>query len=185
MGPGIASTWGLSWGSSWAVSWDRGTTPTPPPAPTQQIGGVGKKRRIYIKIDDDVFEVATQQEAEQLFLQARELAQATAAKAATKAVAKAARAKTPAAKRRAESMPLPQIAIVVDPGFNHPEFAHQLQAQGDAASAYIAAIYAQALKAQQKATQEDEDEVVQILTMDADEDEKLVRDFLKTMKRRK
>jgi hypothetical protein len=93
-----ADTWGLSWGGStgsWLSSWaSTFVPPTPDPAPEVTPAG-RKRRRYYVEIDGQQFDVANANEAQQILERARALAEVAAESAAKKVQAKAARAAKP------------------------------------------------------------------------------------------
>lgn len=92
-----ADTWGLSWGGStgsWLTSWSSTFVP-PPPAPPRDTGAGRKKRRYYVEIDGQQFQVANAADALQLLERARALAEVVAEQKAKKVEAKAARAAKP------------------------------------------------------------------------------------------
>lgn len=94
-----ADTWGLSWGGttgSWLASW--ASTFVPPQLPEEPAvtpAGRRTKRRYYVEIDGQQFDVANAADALQLLDRARALAERAAETAATKVQAKAARAAKP------------------------------------------------------------------------------------------
>lgn len=94
-----ANTWGLSWlGStgSWLTSWSSTfVPPEPEPAPDVTPAGRKTKRRYYVEIDGQQFDVANADEARELLGRAKALAERAAEAAAQKVQAKAARAKKP------------------------------------------------------------------------------------------
>jgi hypothetical protein len=94
-----ADTWGLSWGGStgsWLASWaSTFVPPTPDPAPAVTPAGSSRKRRHYVEIDGQQFDVANASEALQLLDRARALAERAAESKAKKVEAKAARAQKP------------------------------------------------------------------------------------------
>lgn len=95
-----ADTWGLSWGGtagSWLASWaSTFVPPTPDPAPEQvHAGSNRRRRRYYVEIDSQQFDVANAAEALQLLERARALAEVAAEAKAKKVEAKAARATKP------------------------------------------------------------------------------------------
>src|SRR6185295_5915506 len=168
------------------------------PATGPDVGGVGHgkgrgdgkgtkpRRKVYVKIDDELFEVASEADALQLIQMAHAAAQEAAQKAAEKAVKRAAKATKPAQKARALRMPSPQVEVV-DPGYSD-DFTHLLRAQVDAVRAQITQIYANALVAAQIAAARDEaesEEVGEILRLDAAEGELLAAEFLKMLKKRR
>jgi ribosomal protein L28 len=94
-----ADTWGLSWGGStgsWLSSWaSTFVPPTPDPEPEQVHAGRKTRRRYYVEIDGQQFDVESANEAQQILERARALAEVAAESAAKKVQAKAARAKKP------------------------------------------------------------------------------------------
>jgi hypothetical protein len=95
----MASTWGLSWGGdvgSWLTSWSREyVEPPAPETPDVTPAGRRTKRRYYVEIDGQPFEVHNAAEAQQLLDRARALAEQAAEAKAKKVEAKAARASKP------------------------------------------------------------------------------------------
>lgn len=76
-----ANCWGLSWkgtAGSWLTSWAFASTPPPLAAPTVQVAGKPRKRRLFVEIDGQAFEVRDIQHAQALLDRARELAQSVA-----------------------------------------------------------------------------------------------------------
>lgn len=75
----MASSWGLSWGTSWATSWDGEFVP-PVPDETPPVVPAGRKtrRRYYVEIDGQPFEVADVEHARALLDRAREIAKSHA-----------------------------------------------------------------------------------------------------------
>jgi hypothetical protein len=95
-----ADTWGLSWGGStgaWLASWAREfVPPVEPETPAvTPAGSSRKRRRHYVEIDGQQFDVADANEALQLLERARALAEVAAESKAKKVEAKAARATKP------------------------------------------------------------------------------------------
>ena len=94
-----ADTWGLSWGGStgsWLTSWSSTfVPPVPEPTPDTGAGKSRRKRRHYVEIDGQQFDVANANEALQLLNRARALAEVAAETKAKKVEAKAARAQKP------------------------------------------------------------------------------------------
>jgi hypothetical protein len=72
----IGVNWAEVWAPVWAPVWTQ-NAPTPPtPAPTTPtVGGTRRKQRLYVEIDNQYFPVKSFQEAQQLLLQARALAE--------------------------------------------------------------------------------------------------------------
>lgn len=92
-----ANTWGLSWKGttgSWLLSWSSTFVAPTPQAPTVTQAG-RKKRRYFVEIDGQQFDVANAAEARQLLDRARALAERAAETKAQKVEAKAARAQKP------------------------------------------------------------------------------------------
>lgn len=93
-----ADTWGLSWGGTtgrWLTSWASTFVP-PAPAPEERKGaGRSKRRRYYVEIDGQAFDVANAADARQLLDRARALAERAAETKAQKVEAKAARSPKP------------------------------------------------------------------------------------------
>lgn len=73
-----ADTWGLSWKGttgSWLASWARNfVPPTPPEIPTVTPAGRKTRKRSFVEIDGQTFEVADAEHARALFDRAREMA---------------------------------------------------------------------------------------------------------------
>jgi hypothetical protein len=93
-----ADTWGLSWGGStgsWLSSWASTFVPPPPAPPADTGAGKSKRRRYFVEIDGQQFEVANAADAYQLLDRARALAERAAETKAKKVEAKAARAQKP------------------------------------------------------------------------------------------
>lgn len=93
-----ANTWGLSWlgtTGSWLTSWSSTFVPPVPQAPTETPAGRKTRRRYYVEIDGQQFDVANATEATQLLSRARALAERAAETKAQKVEAKAARAQKP------------------------------------------------------------------------------------------
>lgn len=83
-----ADTWGLSWGGttgSWLASWASTFVPPAPEEPTVTPAG-RKKRRAYVEIDGQQFEVTGPDHAKALLDRAREMAQSHARELAAKTV---------------------------------------------------------------------------------------------------
>jgi hypothetical protein len=95
-----ADTWGLSWGGSlgsWLTSWSSTFVP-PEPEPEVQVqtpAGRKTRKRYYVEIDGQAFDVASASEALQLLERARALAEVAAETKAKKVEARAARAQKP------------------------------------------------------------------------------------------
>ncbi len=132
-----------------------------PPVVTPVVGGAGarRKRRILVKIDNETFEVRTDEEAVALLLQARQTAEQAAREVAAKVVAKSQAKAKPSAKRRALEVSAPKL-VVVDPGYTDA-FVQQVRAQVEAAQAAIAVIYRQAVVDELR--EQEEDEVIMLL----------------------
>jgi hypothetical protein len=93
-----ADTWGLSWGGTtgaWLTSWAREFVPPVEPETPAVTPAGRKKRRHYVEIDGQQFDVANANEALQLLNRARALAEVAAETKAKKVEAKAARAQKP------------------------------------------------------------------------------------------
>jgi hypothetical protein len=179
----LASAWGSSWGASWGSSWGATGASLPNRGPfqcglfqpnvfqndcaaaVQPSGGSAKRkpdrpnrRKHYVEIDGQYFEVRNQRHAEEILAKLREAAKEVAPK-----VAKAAEPSKPIA--------APRVTIR-EPDYSQ-EFVQRLQAQVDAANAAIAEIYRQAQAAQFAAAvalmarraAEDEDDIAMLLTM--------------------
>jgi hypothetical protein len=91
---------GANWGEVWAPVWKAVWTQTPAePQPEPEVLAVtpaGRKRkRYYVEIDGQAFDVASASEALRLLERARALAEVAAETKAKKVEAKAARAKKP------------------------------------------------------------------------------------------
>lgn len=111
-----------------AFQMDAGVTPTPT-AGGGKPGRAGRKRRLQVQIDAEVFEVASEVEAVALLTRAREMACTVAAEALAKAP-------------RRLKLPPPKIRIVA-PDYGDA-WVQQLQAQIEATRAAIADVYRQA-----------------------------------------
>ena len=160
----MASAWGSSWGSAWGSSWgSTGGVVLPNKGPfqcglfqpnvfqndcavattTTPVGHVGKPRRKrhYVEIDNQYFEVRDHQHAVEILSKLNEAAKEAAKAAVETAVADG-----------KETPPAP-VMRVVKPDYRQ-EFVQRLQAQVDAANAQIAREWAaaeQAYGAQQQA----------------------------------
>lgn len=104
-----ADTWGLSWKGStgyWLASWARTVTPpTPPVTPTVTPAGKPRQRkRYFVEIDGQTFEVDGPEHAKALFDRAREIAASHAQEIAAKAVQSVRKVG-----KRPVSLPTPQI----------------------------------------------------------------------------
>jgi hypothetical protein len=89
---------GVNWGEVWAPVWKAVWTQTPPVAApeAETVTPAGRRRRRhYVEIDGQQFDVADAQEALQLLNRARALAEVAAESKAKKVEAKAARAAKP------------------------------------------------------------------------------------------
>lgn len=90
-----ADTWGLSWGGtggSWLASWASLYVPPdpPPPPPVETAAGKKKhKRKFYVEIDNQRFDVDSPAEAIQILNHARALAERAAELAVKKVEVKA------------------------------------------------------------------------------------------------
>jgi hypothetical protein len=92
-----ADSWGLSWGGTtgaWLSSW-AGVFVPPPEPEVPDVVPAGRRRRYYVEIDGQQFDVANASEAQQLLSRARALAEVAAESKAKKVEAKAARAAKP------------------------------------------------------------------------------------------
>lgn len=106
----MASTWGLSWGGdagSWLTSWSSTfVPPQPPPVDDTPIpAGRKTKRRYYVEIDGQSFEVSDVHHARAVLERAREVARTHAQEIAQRLV--------PQKKRtgaRPVALPTPRIA---------------------------------------------------------------------------
>lgn len=78
----MADKWGGHWASHWALHWSGSAVA--PPAPGAVIGGgpplpaKGKRRRHYIEVDHELFEVRDERHALEILGQLRELAEENA-----------------------------------------------------------------------------------------------------------
>jgi hypothetical protein len=94
-----ADTWGLSWGGTggaWLASWaSTYVPPVPEPDTTQHAGSNRKRKRYYVEIDGQPFEVESAAQAQQLFDRAKQLATQVAEEQAQKKQAKASRSPKP------------------------------------------------------------------------------------------
>ena len=111
----------------------------PPSTPAVQDvgGGKGRRKRHYVEIDGQYFEVRDHQHAVEIMTKLHEAAQ-EAAPVAVKAAAE-----------KAQEPVIPRM-VVVKPDYGN-EFIQRLQAQVDAVNARIAQVYRQAIAAQQVA----------------------------------
>lgn len=136
---GWAATNFVGWGS---VGVDAPAVTTP------AVGHVGKPRRKreYVEIDGQYFEVKDQKQAIEILTKLHEAAKETAAAAAKEAVAKA------VAKKVKPEVVAPRMAVV-KPDYSKA-FVQELQAKVDATNAQIAEIYKQAVAAEMKAAEE-------------------------------
>ena len=141
----------------------------PPPlvTPTGGIGRVARRRlrhKIEVEIDGEVFEVRSEAEGVELLRRAREAAKEAARRAADAAAAKAATKESPAAVKRALTIPVPLLRVI------RPDYSDQLtqaiQAQIEAARADIERDYALAMQlARAYYERELDDEEVTILLL--------------------
>jgi hypothetical protein len=94
-----ADTWGLSWGGTggaWLTSWaSTYVPPVPEPVTTQHAGSNRKRKRYYVEVDGQPFEVQNATEARQILDRAKELATQVAEEQAQKKQAKASRSPKP------------------------------------------------------------------------------------------
>jgi hypothetical protein len=159
----MASAWGSSWGSAWGNSWgsvgaslpNRGPfqcglfqpnvfqNDCPPATSGAAVGHSGKPRRKrhYVEIDNQYFEVRDHDHAVKILAKLHEAAKEAAKAAVETAVAEE------------RETPPPPVMRVVKPDYRQ-EFVQQLQAQVDAANAQIAREWTaaeQAYGAQQQA----------------------------------
>lgn len=86
-----ADTWGLSWKGttgSWLTSWARTGGVTPPVVDTTQTpaGRKTRRKRLFVEIDGQTFEVSGPEHARALLDRAREIAASHAQEIAAKAV---------------------------------------------------------------------------------------------------
>lgn len=137
--------------------------PVIPVAPLPSGGSAKRKpdrpnrRKHYVEIDGQYFEVRNQKHAEEILAKLREAAKELAPQVAKRAVEKS------------KPVPLPVVTIR-DPDYSQ-EFVQRLQAQVDAANAVIAETYSQAQAAQMAAAMEmmarrdDEDDIAVLLTL--------------------
>jgi hypothetical protein len=93
------STWGLSWGGdagSWLTSWSSTyVPPVPEPDTARHAGSNRKRKRYYVEVDGQPFEVQNATEARQILDRAKELATQVAEEQAQKKQAKASRSPKP------------------------------------------------------------------------------------------
>lgn len=126
----MASSWGSSWSVNWGNSWGNAGAPPAAPAVTPAVGHGGRKpnrKRHYVEIDGQYFEVRDHDHAVEILTKLREAAK----EAAPVAVQEAAEKRAPVA--------VPRMSVV-KPNYAQ-EFVQQLQAQVDAANAAIVAEY--------------------------------------------
>jgi hypothetical protein len=116
----MASTWGLSWGGdagAWLTSWSSTFVPPQPPPvdDTPTPAGRKTKRRYYVEIDGQPFEVADVHHAQALLERARETAKAHAEQLALAIVPKTRKVgKRPVAlKTPSISSPDPELREVI------------------------------------------------------------------------
>jgi hypothetical protein len=107
-----ADTWGLSWGGttgSWLASWaSTFVPPTPPDEPAvTPAGRKTRKRRFYVEIDDQQFEVTDANHARALFDRVREVAKSHAEQLASEMVSRETNHKVG---KKPIALPTPRIA---------------------------------------------------------------------------
>ena len=80
---------GINWAEIWAPVWGPVWTQTPPVTPpvvaTPTVGKAKRRQRLYVEIDNQYFPVESFQQAEQLLLRARALAESQSEKQAERA----------------------------------------------------------------------------------------------------
>lgn len=132
----MANFWGGSWGTSWAASWDLREALPEPVAPTLPAGsGVRRRKpRAYIEIDEELFPVESEQEAQALLKKARKTAKEVVARV------------------QQEKLPPVQIPIVTAKG------SEQLERLAAQTQAYVAEQYKKA-----RAIQDDDDDIEVLL----------------------
>jgi hypothetical protein len=132
--------------------------PAPPIVTVPDVGsGKPKRKRHYVEIDGQYFEVRNHQHAVEILTALHEAAKETAP-AAVKA-----------AMEQAQAPVIPRM-VVVKPDYSK-EFFQQLQAQVDAANARIAAVYRDAIAAQRVADAQYAAQIVAKAQDDMDEDD--------------
>jgi hypothetical protein len=148
---GWAATNFQGWGSV-------GTAAPAAPAATPVGHGKPSRRRHYVEIDGQYFEVRDHAQAVQILTKLHEAAKETAAEAAKAAVVKA----KASPKAVAPEVVVPRMAVV-KPDYTK-EFVQQLQAQVDATNAQIAETYKAALAAAVawQRNLDDEDEIIML-----------------------
>lgn len=153
------------WAAGAFLGWATGDAPPVVPDAPPSGGSAKRKpdrpnrRKHYVEIDGQYFEVRNQKHAEEILAKLREAAKELAPQAAKQAV------------EASKPVPLPSVKIKA-PDYSQ-EFVQRLQAQVDAANAAIAEIYRQAQEAQFAAAMEmmarraaeDEDDIAMLLTM--------------------
>lgn len=154
----MASTWGVCWGGdigAWLTSWSRIVTPQPEPeTPAVQPAGRKTKRRYYVEIDGQQFEVENASQAVQLLERARALAERAAESAAKKVEAKASRA----AKPRPFKIQAPRITASPELGIDLAPFRSDISRIYDSAAAL-----AELRLLLQRAIEDDEEEAILLL----------------------
>lgn len=107
----MANSWGSSWDGdtgAWLTSWGSAgstPTPTPSPTPTPTPAGHSRRRRLFVEIDGENFEVRDAQHAQALLDRARELAKSHAEE-----LAKAALRTNRKIGKKPVSLPTPRIS---------------------------------------------------------------------------
>lgn len=92
----IGANWAEIWSPVWKAVWTQTPTVPPPEPEVPDVIPAGRKRkRYYVEIDGQAFDVANANEAQQLLARARALAEVAAETKAKKVEAKAARAPKP------------------------------------------------------------------------------------------
>ncbi len=124
-----------------------------------------RHRKIIVRIDGEEFRVTSTSEVEELLSVAREIAEQQAQIIMHDALTKAAKAKRPAAKKRALDIRVPDLDVVA-PDYAD-EFVQQVVAQVEATQKAIADTYAQAMQdaeAAQAAQRDEEDDILLLLS---------------------
>lgn len=152
-----ADTWGLSWGGTtgaWLASWARGFV-APAPQPEGQTPAGRKKRRYYVEIDGQQFEVENVAEAQEILERARALAERAAEAVAQKAA------------ERQTARKVKPVRVIAPRVTASPELRIDLSGlRADLKRIYRdAAIAAEMRLLLAKAAQEDEDEATLLLMM--------------------
>jgi hypothetical protein len=153
-----ADTWGLSWGGtggSWLTSWaSTYVPPVPTPPDTTQAGSNKRRRRYYVEVDGQAFEVDSAQQASRILDRARELAVEAAQEAAKKIEVKAARATKP----RPIKLQAPKISASPELKLDLAPIRQEIAQIYDSAAAL-----AEMRVLMQRAMDEDEEETILLL----------------------